>query len=45
MNIFDLRQQLISNYSSYVKSFIEVGNTRIQQYVEQELFRAWHALA
>jgi hypothetical protein len=38
MNIFDLRQQLISNYSSYVKSFIEVGNTRIQRYVEQELF-------
>src|ERR1019366_1363010 len=38
MNIFDLRQQLIGNYSSYVKSFIEVGNTRIQRYVEQELF-------
>ena len=39
MNIFDLRQQLIDNYSSYVQSFIEVGNTRIQQYVEQELFQ------
>src|SRR6266487_3164519 len=38
MNIFDLRQQLIGNYSSYVKSFIEVGNLRIRDYVEQELF-------
>src|SRR6266516_5021292 len=39
MNIFDLRQQLIDNYSSYIKSFIEVGNARIQQYVKQELFQ------
>src|SRR5919197_4427087 len=39
MNIFDLRQRLIGDYSSYIKSFIQIRNSRIQQYVEQELFQ------
>lgn len=39
MNIFDLRQALINDYSSYVKSFIEVRDQRIQGYVEEQLFQ------
>jgi hypothetical protein len=38
MNIFDLRQALIQDYSSYVKSFIEVRDSRIHDYVEEKLF-------
>lgn len=39
MNIFDLRQKLIDDYSSYIKSFIEVRNQRIHDYVEEKLFQ------
>lgn len=39
MNIFDLRQELIDDYSSYVKSFIEVRDQRIHEYVEEKLFQ------
>lgn len=39
MNIFDLRQELIDDYSSYVKSFIEVRDQRIHDYVEEKLFQ------
>lgn len=38
MNIFELRQRLIGDYSSYIKSFIQIRDSRIQRYVEQELF-------
>src|SRR6266849_3589291 len=38
MNIFDLRQKLINDYSSYIRSFIQIRDPRIEQYVEQELF-------
>jgi ATP-dependent helicase YprA (DUF1998 family) len=39
MNIFDLRQQLIDDYSFYIKSFIQIRDPRIHDYVEQELFQ------
>lgn len=39
MNIFDLRQYLINDYASYIKSFIQIRNPRIRTYVEQELFQ------
>jgi superfamily II DNA/RNA helicase len=39
MNIFDLRRELIDDYSSYVKSFIEVCDQRIHDYVEEKLFQ------
>lgn len=39
MNIFDLRQKLIADYSSYIRSFLQIRDPRIQEYVEQELFR------
>ena len=39
MNIFDLRQELIDDYSSYIKSFIEVRDQRIHSYVEEKLFQ------
>ena len=40
MNIFDLRQALIQDYSSYVKSFIGVRDSRIHDYVEEKLFQS-----
>ena len=39
MNVFDLRQRLIDDYSSYIKSFILIRDPRIREYVEQKLFR------
>jgi ATP-dependent helicase YprA (DUF1998 family) len=38
MNIFDLRQKLIDDYASYIRSFIQIRDPRIKAYVEQELF-------
>ncbi|GCE23605.1 DEAD/DEAH box helicase [Dictyobacter kobayashii] len=38
MNIFDLRRQLIDDYSSYIKSFIQIRTPRIREYVQNELF-------
>jgi len=37
VNVFDLRNKLISDYADYINSFIQIRDTRIQQYVEQEL--------
>jgi len=37
MNIFDLRNKLISDYADYINSFIQIRDTRIDHYVEQEL--------
>jgi ATP-dependent helicase YprA (DUF1998 family) len=39
MNIFDLRQHLIDDYSAYIESFIQIRNPRIHEHVEDELFR------
>src|SRR5262249_6530349 len=33
MDIFEFRNQLIADYSSYVKSFIQIQNERIKNYV------------
>src|SRR5258707_7103948 len=37
MTIFDLRNKLISDYADYINSFIQIRDTRIDHYVEQEL--------
>ena len=37
MNIFDFRNHLITDYESYIKSFIAIKNPDIQSFVEQEL--------
>ena len=36
MNIFNLRNKLISDYADYINSFIQIRDTRIDHYVEQE---------
>ncbi|MBA2285462.1 MAG: DEAD/DEAH box helicase, partial [Ktedonobacteraceae bacterium] len=44
MNIFELRQKLVADFSSYVKSFIQIRDPRIHAYVEREVFekrRLW----
>ncbi|HEX3643749.1 MAG TPA: hypothetical protein VHV10_20865 [Ktedonobacteraceae bacterium] len=33
MNIFDLRQKLIDDYASYIRSFIQIRDPRIEQEV------------
>lgn len=35
MNVFALRNQLIANFASYVKSFIHLGDERIERYVAE----------
>lgn len=37
MDIFDFRNQIIENYSSYVKSFIQIKDSRIKTYVDELL--------
>ena len=37
MNVFNLRDQLVGNYSGYVKSFININDERIQAHVAQRL--------
>ena len=37
MNVFKLRNRLISDYSSYLTSFIEIQDERIQHYVDQQI--------
>jgi hypothetical protein len=37
MQIFQLRDQLIRDYSKYTKSFIQIRDQRIWEYVEQSL--------
>jgi ATP-dependent helicase YprA (DUF1998 family) len=37
MNVFDLRDRLVADYSSYTRSFIKIADPRISQKVEQEL--------
>jgi ATP-dependent helicase YprA (DUF1998 family)/very-short-patch-repair endonuclease len=37
MNIFDFRDQLIGDYASYVKSFIQIRDSQISSYVQQKL--------
>ena len=37
MNVFNLRDQLIGDYSSYISSFTRIKDERINQYVEEQL--------
>lgn len=37
MHVFDLRNRLISDYASYISSFIEIRDDRIREYVERSL--------
>ncbi len=37
MNVFDLRDRLVSDYASYTRSFIKIRDTRISGYVENAL--------
>lgn len=39
MNIFDLRNNIISDYASYIRSFIQIRDTTIRNRVENELFQ------
>jgi hypothetical protein len=37
MNIFDFRDQLIDDYASYIKSFIQIRDPQINCFVQQKL--------
>jgi ATP-dependent helicase YprA (DUF1998 family) len=37
MNVFDLRNQLVQDYKSYVSSFIQIRDEKIHAYVEDQL--------
>jgi hypothetical protein len=35
MNVFDLNRHLIHDYSSYIRSFIQIRDERIAQYAQE----------
>jgi len=37
MNVFSLRNQLVSDYSGYISSFIQIRDRQIKEYVDQQL--------
>ena len=37
MNVFELRNQLVNDYKSYVSSFIQIRDNRIRAHVEEQL--------
>lgn len=37
MNIFEFRDQLVSDYASYIKSFIQIRDPKINDFVQQKL--------
>lgn len=37
MNVFDLRNNLIKDYQNYIKSFIQIKDLKIREYVNHEL--------
>ena len=37
MHIFEFRDHIIHDYASYIKSFIQIRDTRISEYVGQNL--------
>ncbi len=39
MNVFELNHHLISDYSSYIRSFIQIRDKRIDEYVQNSLNR------
>ena len=50
MKVFELYQNLIKDYSDYIRSFIQIKDSRISEYVEQTMFsqqgrvlgKVWH---
>ena len=40
MNVFELRERLISDYSSYIRSFINIRDERIDTLVSSVLTKA-----
>ena len=37
MNVFELRNQLVDDYKTYVSSFIQIRDNRIREHVEEKL--------
>jgi len=37
MNVFELRNQLVDNYKSYISSFIQIRDKRIRSHVDEQL--------
>ena len=37
MDVFDLREKLIKDYASYIRSFITISDDRINNYVDNNL--------
>ncbi|MEC7523853.1 MAG: DEAD/DEAH box helicase [Myxococcota bacterium] len=37
MDVFDLRDKVVRDYGSYVRSFLEIRDDRIREYVEREM--------
>ena len=37
MNIFDFREQLIGDYASHIKSFIQIRDPQINNFIQQKL--------
>ncbi len=37
MDVFDLRNRLVSDYRDYTRSFIKIGDSRIRQFVDSHL--------
>jgi hypothetical protein len=37
MNIFDFREQLIGDYASHIKSFIQIRDPHINNFAQQKL--------
>ena len=37
MNVFEMRDRLVSNYDSFIRSFVEIADSRLKQKVEESL--------
>ena len=37
MNVFELRNQLVNDYKTYVSSFIQIRDSRIREHVDEQL--------
>jgi hypothetical protein len=41
MNVFELRNTLVGDYSQYIRSFINIRDERIRRHVEETLDQGW----
>ena len=39
MDVFKLKNEVINNYHTYVESFLNIKDTRLREFVSQELSR------